>query len=713
MFKKRQAPHGKMCGAFFFLPSIVLLCGLFLVPTSFSLSFMQHFDTFKLILLRFILLLAVFLFVMVPLKTSHYATIYRLYLFPLGYLVILGISIASAGNFITTLREGEKQLWPILFMLFLFYLPDKKWFIKQSIFSMIASGIIVSLYGIVQYLHFDPISWTEPSSRVFSTLGQANALGCFLSIPIGLVLGLCLQPLSMRKTIVLLVILLFNITCLAMSFTRGSWIALGIQLVIWLLLLRKISSPNNLKIITLSFIVCMITLAGFGFIHIFHQHEYSVVNRIVSSANITDESVETRLYLWKTALHIIKEHPWLGVGPGNFSYAHLLIRNDAPEHLIVRQAFPGSSHNEFLDIGVSMGVIGLLIYMSMWVQFFRYGITGLNNNQSNNFNPSLLLAGTGLIVNLCFIFASITILLLIWWLWGIMVLSGTAVSEQGTYATKPVYNKQLWQNKLLQLLVCLVIVTSFWPLVIAPFFSNYYERQGHNFLNHKKWNKGLEAYTKALDYDPINADLWQARGFLIEQIAVTTKNREFFELAKTNYEQAVKINPANPRSYANLGRLCGKASETFRTPNWNDCAIIYYGNAIIRDPYNPAFFHDRGIALKSGPSWNLAEQSFRECMKLASSHTDCALQLGQLYLEKDLPDKAVIILHYAHIVSNDDAIIAYWYAQALLKQGKDLEAKNFLLSKTNKYPHYTNLRLLLQSIQHNNAIKKIHNKKRE
>jgi len=79
-----------------------------------------------------------------------------------------------------------------------------------------------------------------------------------------------------------------------------------------------------------------------------------------------------RVALWKSALEMIRDHPWLGVGPDNFLYAYRgrYLRPEAWQE-------PSLSHphNVVLDFAARLGLIGLGVFIWMqaafWVTAFR------------------------------------------------------------------------------------------------------------------------------------------------------------------------------------------------------------------------------------------------------------------------------------------------------------------------------------------------------
>jgi O-antigen ligase len=66
---------------------------------------------------------------------------------------------------------------------------------------------------------------------------------------------------------------------------------------------------------------------------------------------------QDRFYMWRGALEIIKEHPWIGVGTGAYRTV-LNERDDDPNASLI--AHP---HNIFLHMGVSYGLMGMVVFI--------------------------------------------------------------------------------------------------------------------------------------------------------------------------------------------------------------------------------------------------------------------------------------------------------------------------------------------------------------
>ncbi len=92
---------------------------------------------------------------------------------------------------------------------------------------------------------------------------------------------------------------------------------------------------------------------------LFEYHNY------VQTGNPSGFSVMQRIEFWKAAVHIIKQHPWFGVGTGDVNIAFAQAYEQTNSQL--RPEFRYRSHNQYLSIMVALGGIGFLIMLFSFV----------------------------------------------------------------------------------------------------------------------------------------------------------------------------------------------------------------------------------------------------------------------------------------------------------------------------------------------------------
>ncbi|MBS4913663.1 MAG: O-antigen ligase family protein [Veillonella sp.] len=110
-------------------------------------------------------------------------------------------------------------------------------------------------------------------------------------------------------------------------------------------------------------------------------------NRILSTTNTTtDRSNADRIVVWESASMMIKDHPILGVGPGEFSNvynAHYKLP-EVTQNMI-------HTHNNFIQVTVESGVLGFLAFL---ILFGYIEISAFRNTLKGNPYAYIRLAAT-------------------------------------------------------------------------------------------------------------------------------------------------------------------------------------------------------------------------------------------------------------------------------------------------------------------------------
>jgi putative inorganic carbon (HCO3(-)) transporter len=114
----------------------------------------------------------------------------------------------------------------------------------------------------------------------------------------------------------------------------------------------------------------------------------------VATIPVTDANFAAveRLAHWQAALAMWRDHPWLGVGFGNYATIY-------PAYAIGRWLDPlGHAHNYYLNVGAEAGLVGLLGYIFFWLSAF--GLAWQAIRRSQGFQRALAAGGLGVLVHL-------------------------------------------------------------------------------------------------------------------------------------------------------------------------------------------------------------------------------------------------------------------------------------------------------------------------
>ena len=105
-----------------------------------------------------------------------------------------------------------------------------------------------------------------------------------------------------------------------------------------------------------------------------------VIDRVSTiQLNNEDESINQRLRFYKAAITSIKNNPVLGIGIGNWKF--ISIKYDSKE--MSEYTVPYYAHNDFLQIGAEIGIIGLFFFVYLIFKPFLLLIRKIyNSNES-------------------------------------------------------------------------------------------------------------------------------------------------------------------------------------------------------------------------------------------------------------------------------------------------------------------------------------------
>ncbi|MEA3330219.1 MAG: O-antigen ligase family protein [Campylobacterota bacterium] len=115
----------------------------------------------------------------------------------------------------------------------------------------------------------------------------------------------------------------------------------------------------------------VVLVSAYNMSPIFHakvaQTQDSIYQLFEKDPNF-NTSIGVRVGMFYYAADSIKEHPLLGVGTGS---AMIEILKNTPQKWTGIHDQP-HAHNQFLSILVSLGVVGLLVFLNIYYQIFRY-----------------------------------------------------------------------------------------------------------------------------------------------------------------------------------------------------------------------------------------------------------------------------------------------------------------------------------------------------
>ena len=332
--------------------------------------------------------------------------------------------------------EGLYTLLAYVSLVFLFINQVKTQIMARNLFiGLVICSALVSIYGLFQYFFYDPtahflIKYLPTRIGISSTIGNSNFLGKYLVLVIPLVLSFYLNRNSFVMKFLILTALLLCLAALVLTFTRASWLSmiLGFSLYLFLAFRNYLLEVGKRRFVFLGVILVLIIC----FLDVYRAEKSflgsgRVYERITSVfKDKRSQGVATRLFVWKRALPLIKEKPWLGHGPETFEIA---FKKDNIDYMETFNDFVSidRAHNNYIDIAFAHGLIGLGAYLTVIGAFLIHLLNLLK--KSGNRCHKLLYVGIisgycGYLFNDIFIFSVVSVSPTFWSLMGLIIAKG-------------------------------------------------------------------------------------------------------------------------------------------------------------------------------------------------------------------------------------------------------------------------------------------------
>lgn len=268
--------------------------------------------------------------------------------------LLLGIMLLStiyAKNKGLALSESARFITYVFLYFVIKYEFNGKKEIKTLLKCYISVSFILCCIGILQYFTGFALNATFRRAytsgvitRITSTFANPNAFGAYLILIIFPVIMLSIYEKNKTKKIMYILLSMLVIINMVMTFSRNAILGLGIGLLVLTLIysIKWIFALGGIAIL-LSFIP-------------------SVSQRILGTFDLHQN--ELRIKLWKTALYMIKDHPILGVGNGNFvtRYNEYITKYSELKYYGYRN-YP--NHNSYLKLESELGILGIASFIGI------------------------------------------------------------------------------------------------------------------------------------------------------------------------------------------------------------------------------------------------------------------------------------------------------------------------------------------------------------
>ncbi len=346
-----------------------------------------------------------------------------------GFLMVSSVALFFSINKGDGIFEVLKLYLFYLFFICCLYLilkddGNKKVFIQAiNIAVLIFTAIALVRFYPVLKKYFDKHTPVIINYALSSSLGNKN----FYAETLFLCLPFIINGILIFKTfwkVVSVISVLIIVATLVILQTLSTWAALAVALLVFVAFIFRLRIQNlkdvflkHRKIITGSLLALVIFFTGIITVYVHTKNFTDLKNRVSSAANYISDpsqfsktdstnnnSTFERMILWRNTSMMIKDHP-LGNGIANWKIYF-------PKYGMTEAQFMNSGfikfirpHNDFLLFTAETGVIGLLVYLSIFFFAFKYGNSILKSGvevQEKIFSIIMLSGIAGYFMIACF-----------------------------------------------------------------------------------------------------------------------------------------------------------------------------------------------------------------------------------------------------------------------------------------------------------------------
>lgn len=429
------------------------LAVIFLVPLWFAYLFPTYniFEFNKLIVFK-ILVWLLFLFTSLKIVFFHshlnfpFRYFFKKYwLWPAVFIVGLGAALLFSDNpllsfYGTIERQGGLVSYLYYFFWFVLvsfnlltvnnHLPQeadskgKK--IRRAVITAAMSATLVSVYGILQILNIDFISWPEApflTYRAFSTFGQPNFLASWLLLvmPLSLYLGYSSRRFLIRFLYFLCAVI--QLACLIMTGSRSGLLALLFASGLYLAYLFFTAAwTRRRKALIGSFFVLISVISLLSVNKVWP-------GRISDIFDYQSGSVAARVNFYFSAADSIKSRPLFGYGleSGN----EVFIKYYEPDWAVYGDVGQSAdrAHNLVFDILLTVGAWGLALFLVFYYFFFALAGNNMKARKDPRLSSALALGAAAYLFSLLFGFAIVAGEIYFWFFLALLAVLNHGVDE--------------------------------------------------------------------------------------------------------------------------------------------------------------------------------------------------------------------------------------------------------------------------------------------
>lgn len=634
-------------------------------------------------------------------SVSKNKTLWLLGLFLLSKLIIdiFGLNFFNSffGNYE---RMAGLYMWIHLFfwLIVLITVFNTKEKYRKLFDSSVFVGIIVAVLGLLQKMGLYFLFILPGDQRIYSSVGNPAYLASYLLANLFFAGYLFFQKGGKFWKTYYIIAGILDFFVIYLTATRGALLGLSVSVVFILIyFLIKVDNKKNRLILGSILLLLFLSVTS---VFVFKENKIIQNNltlKRVSEISFSDYSSNSRLLLWRGAIIASKDRLLFGYGENNIKFP--LDKYYDPR---TTEDWFDSSHNQFLDVLLSNGMIGLIVYLLFfgWIIFILWKKRDKDEKISIIFISFLV----AYLINLFFLFDNLFTFIPFLLFYGWLIID----SDQKCYSFKVnnFLKKFLLSGGLLIVIFCFYInVRSVGVMVdVVKYSKSLKENAAVSiiglFETEKKVFFGSDNIVAKI-YS-LTAESLMNRGGLSEK-----QLKDLIATSEMYTRLALEKNGENSYLYLNMGKIYQLGS--YLDSSYLGEAEVFLNKAKDISPNRIDIYFALGQGYFLSGDIKRAESIISEALRFDVRQGLIYTNLSEVQIRSDNPENAIISLQKADSYGsppNRDRLEKY--AQIMVKKEKWEDLLDILFWMDRLFPQdlniYNNILLTYKKIGNEDEI---------
>jgi O-antigen ligase/tetratricopeptide (TPR) repeat protein len=230
---------------------------------------------------------------------------------------------------------------------------------RKLLAAVLAGGLIISIYGLLQASGADFMPWNNTfSGRAASTLGNPDFLAGHILLLIPLALSFFVGTEKKTNRVIFFILSAVFTGVLIATQTRGAYLGMAASLAVLTALLMAYEKAVFKRYRNVAIAAGLVLIIGMG---VYFAANPQAARRTGDIFSSKDEAWHQRSSMWKNSMYMIKDHFFTGSGAGNYYIAYSFYQSKAmapADYAVSDYIKTGHTHNDFIQFLAEYGIFG-------------------------------------------------------------------------------------------------------------------------------------------------------------------------------------------------------------------------------------------------------------------------------------------------------------------------------------------------------------------